>query len=101
MNQGLITFIDQSDQLLMLSKHICASTFDIDTFYTFFFLWRGFLDRVKIDPEVVEYEQYVRVKCGPPHSKFTASPLCCLRLVTHCKLSTYTESYNPLCLIVS
>ena len=33
MNQGLITFIDQSDPLLMLSKHICGSTFAIDTFY--------------------------------------------------------------------
>ena len=33
MNQGLITFIDQSDPLLMLSKHICGSTFGIDTFY--------------------------------------------------------------------
>ena len=59
MNQGLITFIDQSDQLLMLSKHICASTFGINTFY------EGILrlgqDWPRTYCEGVEYEQYVRV----------------------------------------
>ena len=33
MNQGLITFIDQSDPLLMFSKQKCGSIFGIDTFY--------------------------------------------------------------------
>ena len=50
MSQGLITFIDQSDPLLILSKHICGSIFGIDTFY------EGIYSTVR-----VEYEHYVRI----------------------------------------
>ena len=61
MNQGLITFIDQSDPLLMLSKHICSSKCGIDTFYEEILR----LGQNWTNCEGIEYEQYVKVKITP------------------------------------
>ena len=60
MNQGLITFIDQTDPLLMISKHICCLKLGIDTFYEEI-LRLGQNEPKTIYCERAEYEQYVRV----------------------------------------
>ena len=60
MNQGLITFIDQSDRLLMLSKYNCGSKCGIDTF-------NEEILRSTTYCEGVEYEQYVRVNHSLSH----------------------------------